>query len=143
MLNRPKPRIISYELPGSWTLLVGASDADNDYLSIEAAEPDDWWFHADNVPGSHVILRAKTDEEPSQKTLMQAAAVAAYHSKARNASSAPVHCTRARYVTKPRGAKVGTVKVARGKVLKVRPDKSFAARVPAAQLNSAGSNFKP
>jgi len=125
-LSGSKPRIISYELPGAWTLLVGASDADNDFLSIETAEPEDWWFHADNVPGSHVILRAKADEEPSRETLRQAAAV--YHSKARNASSAPVHCTRARYVTKPRGAKVGTVRVARGKVLKVRPDNSFAIR---------------
>lgn len=142
-MSRSKPRIISYELPGAWTLLVGASDADNDFLSIETAEPDDWWFHADNVPGSHVILRAKADEEPSKETLRQAAAVAAYHSKARNASSAAVHCTRARYVTKPRGAKVGTVRVARGKVLKVRPDNSFAARVPAPDLNSSNPAFEP
>ena len=142
-MSRSKPRIISYELPGAWTLLVGASDADNDFLSIETAEPDDWWFHADNVPGSHVILRAKADEEPSRETLRQAAAVAAYHSKARNASSAPVHCTRARYVTKPRGAKVGTVRVARGRVLKVRPDISFAARVPAPDLNSSNPAFEP
>jgi predicted ribosome quality control (RQC) complex YloA/Tae2 family protein len=142
-LTRTKPRIISYELPGAWTLLVGASDADNDYLSIETAEPDDWWFHADNVPGSHVILRAKGDGEPSRETLRQAAAVAAYHSKARNARSAPVHCTRARYVTKPRGAKVGTVRVARGKVLIVRPDISFAARVRASDLDPTGTTFEP
>jgi predicted ribosome quality control (RQC) complex YloA/Tae2 family protein len=43
----------------------------------------------------------------------------------------PVHCTRARYVTKPRGAKPGTVNVSRGKVLKVRPDISFASRLRA------------
>ncbi len=97
-LNEFKPRIIYYELPGGWTLLVGATDADNDYLEHELAEPADWWFHADNVPGSHVILRAKPDAEPSRETLSQAAAVAAYHSKARNAGMMPVHCTRARYV---------------------------------------------
>jgi len=125
----PKPRIIYYELPGGWTLLVGATDADNDYLSIRLAEPDDWWFHADSVPGSHVVLRAKTDEEPGRETLRQAAAVAAYHSKARNAGTVPVHCTRARYVTKPRGAKPGTVHVAHGRQLKVRPDNSFARRL--------------
>jgi predicted ribosome quality control (RQC) complex YloA/Tae2 family protein len=142
-LTRTKPRIIAYELPGAWTLLVGASDADNDFLSIETAGPDDWGFHADNVPGSHVILRAKADEEPSRETLRQAAAVAAYHSKARNTSSAPVHCTRARYVTKPRGAKAGTVRVARGKVLKVRPDISFAVRVRAPDLHSSNSSFQP
>ena len=124
-------------------MLVGASDADNDFLSIETAGPDDWWFHADNVPGSHVILRAKAEEEPSRETLRQAAAVAAYHSKSRNTSSAPVHCTRARYVTKPRGAKAGTVRVARGKVLKVRPDISFAVRVRATDLHSSNSSFQP
>jgi predicted ribosome quality control (RQC) complex YloA/Tae2 family protein len=123
-----KPRILFYELPGGWILLVGASDADNDYLSIEAANPEDWWFHADKVPGSHVILRAKPSEEPSSEILRQAASIAAYHSKARNAGIIPVHCTRARYVTKPRGVKAGTVHVKHGKVLKVRPDISFAVR---------------
>ena len=127
-MSTAKPRIIFYELPGSWTLLVGATDLDNDYLSIKLAEPDDWWFHADNVPGSHVVLRAKADGEPGRETLRQAAAVAAYHSKARNAGNVPVYCTRARYVSKPRGAKAGTVNVARGHLLKVRPDVNFATR---------------
>jgi predicted ribosome quality control (RQC) complex YloA/Tae2 family protein len=118
-----------YEIPGGWTLLVGATDADNDYLSLKVAEPADWWFHADKVPGSHVVLRAKKDEEPDRETLRQAAAVAAYHSKARHAGTVPVYCTRARHVTKPRGAKAGTVHVSAGKILKVRPDNSFAVRV--------------
>jgi len=130
-LSGSKPRIIVYELPGGWTLLVGTTDADNDYLSIEVAQPDDWWFHVDKVPGSHVVLRAKPNDEPSRETLRQAAAIAAYHSKARSAGIIPVHWTRARFVTKPRGAKAGTVSVKRGKVLKVRPDVSFATRVRA------------
>jgi predicted ribosome quality control (RQC) complex YloA/Tae2 family protein len=128
-LSQPKPRILVYELPDGWTLLVGGTDTDNDYLSIKLAEPVDWWFHADKVPGSHVVLRAKKDQEPDRETLRRAAAVAAYHSKARNAGSVPVYCTRARHVTKPRGAKAGTVHVAAGKILKVRPDNSFAVRV--------------
>ena len=128
-MRNVKPRIIAYELPGEWEVLVGSSDADNDYLSTELAEADDWWFHANEVPGSHVILRAKPDTEPSRDTLRQAAALAAYHSKARNVGLAQVHCTRARYVKKPRGVKTGTVQVSRGTVLKVRPDNSFAARI--------------
>ena len=110
-------------------MLVGATDADNDYLSIKLAAPADWWFHADKVPGSHVILRARPDAEPSRETLKQAAAVAAYHSKARNAGMIQVHCTRARHVSKPRGAKAGTVNVAHGTVLKVRPDIRLATRL--------------
>jgi predicted ribosome quality control (RQC) complex YloA/Tae2 family protein len=132
-----KPRIFSYELPGGWKLLAGATDVDNDYLSGKLAEPNDWWFHADKVPGSHVLLRAKKGEEPSRETLRQAAAVAAYHSKARKAGIVPVHCTRARYVSKPHGVKTGTVTVSRGSVLKVRPDLTFATRVRA---DIAGTN---
>ena len=109
-------------------MLLGASDADNDYVSTQVAKPNDWWFHVDGVPGSHVILRAKADEEPSKATLRQAASVAAYHSKARNAGTTAVHCTRARYVKKPRGVKTGTVQVAHGTTLTVRPDVSFATR---------------
>ncbi len=124
-----KPRIFTYELPGDWTLLVGATDDDNDYLSMTLAEPEDWWFHADGIPGSHVILRARTDKEPGRETLRQAAAVAAYHSKARGAGAAKVHCTRARYVTKPRNVKIGTVRVSQGTVLKVYPGIDFATRV--------------
>ena len=111
--------------------MLGASDADNDYVSTQVAEANDWWFHADGVPGSHVILRAKSNEEPGKDTLRQAASVAAYHSKARNAGTTPVHCTRARYVKKPRGVKTGTVQVAHGTTLKVRPDISFATRIQA------------
>jgi len=133
-LKRSKPRIIGYRLPGEWLVLLGASDADNDYLSTEVAQANDWWFHADGVPGSHVLLRAQEDREPSKDTLRQAAALAAYHSKARNAGTTSVHCARARYVKKPRGAKTGTVQVAHGTTLKVRPDISFATRVPATHI---------
>jgi len=128
-LNGTTRRIFSYELPGGWIVLAGATDEDNDYLSTSLAEPDDWWFHADKVPGSHVILRARDGEEPSRETLRQAAAVAAYHSKARRAGSVPVRCARARDVKKPRGVKTGTVSVARGSVLKVSPDISLAKRL--------------
>jgi predicted ribosome quality control (RQC) complex YloA/Tae2 family protein len=122
-------RIIEYSLPGQWTVLVGATDADNDYLSIKLAKPLDWWFHADTVPGSHVILRAKLDAEPDRDTLHLAAGIAAYHSKARNAGLVRVYCTRARHVKKPRASKVGTVTVRKGKVLKVHADVSHARRV--------------
>jgi predicted ribosome quality control (RQC) complex YloA/Tae2 family protein len=113
-------------------VLAGATDEDNDFLSTTLAEPADWWFHAEAVPGSHVILRAKPDDEPSRETIERAAAVAAYHSKARGAGAVRVRCARARNVTKPRGAKVGTVQVSKGTVLKVRPDVSGATRLSAA-----------
>ena len=139
-MSKVKHRVIAFELPGKWTVVAGATDADNDYLSTELAEPDDWWFHADGVPGSHVILRAKADVEPSRHTLRQAAAIAAYYSKARHAGIAPVHCTRARFVKKPRGVKIGTVQLSRSSLLKVRPDVSFATRTRVEPRVETGEN---
>lgn len=117
----PEPRLYEYRLPGGWTVLAGRSDADNDMLSIKLAEPNDWWFHVRGVPGSHVVLKALPDREPDRDVLRQAAAVAAYHSKARSGGIVPVACTLARYVTKPRGAKTGTVQIRKETILKVRP----------------------
>ena len=62
-------RLVEYLLPGGWTVLVGRTDADNDYLSLTVARPDDWWFHVRGVPGGHVILQGPPGEEPSRETL--------------------------------------------------------------------------
>ena len=106
------PAAYTYELPGDWTVLAGKTDEDNDRLSIKCAGPRDWWFHVRGMPGSHVLLLAKdTEEEPGSATLKAAAAIAAYHSKARGGGLVAVSCTLARYVTKPRGAKPGTVSI--------------------------------
>jgi predicted ribosome quality control (RQC) complex YloA/Tae2 family protein len=117
----PQPQMFEYELPGEWTVLAGKTDADNDRLSLKIARPNDWWFHVRGMPGSHVILRAKEGEEPDRDTLKRAAAIAAWHSKARNGGMVAVSCTQARYVSKPRGAKPGTVSIRKESVLKVRP----------------------
>jgi predicted ribosome quality control (RQC) complex YloA/Tae2 family protein len=114
-------RVIEYWLPGGWKVLVGRTDADNELLSLKVAKPDDWWFHVRGLAGSHVILQVAPGEEPDRETLRRAAAIAAYHSKARGGGVVPVSCTRARYVSKPRGAKAGTVEIRRETVMKVRP----------------------
>jgi predicted ribosome quality control (RQC) complex YloA/Tae2 family protein len=119
--DKRRLRLIEYSLSGRWTVLVGRTDADNDYLSLKLAQPDDWWFHVRGVPGGHAILKAIPGEEPDRETLKRAAAIAAYHSKARKAGLVAVSCTRARYVTKPRDAKAGTVQIRKEIVLKVRP----------------------
>jgi predicted ribosome quality control (RQC) complex YloA/Tae2 family protein len=114
-------RVYEYELPGEWTVLVGSTDADNDGLSLRVARPGDWWFHVRGVPGSHVILRARASEQPDRETLKRAAAIAAYHSKARNSGRVSVACTQARHVTKPKGAKPGTVQIRKEIIVKVVP----------------------
>src|SRR5215510_9323909 len=113
-------RLVEYLLPSGWKVLVGRTDADNDYLSLTVARPDDWWFHVRGVPGGHVILQGPPGKEPDRETLKRAAAIAAYHSKARRAGLVAVSCTRARYVTKPRHVKTGTVQIRKEVVLKVR-----------------------
>ena len=117
----PPPKMREYRIVGGYLVLAGRTDADNDRLSIKLAEPDDWWFHARGLPGSHVVLKVGEGPEPDREALKAAAAIAAYHSKAREAGVVPVSATRARYVTKPRGAKPGTVEIRRETVIKVRP----------------------
>ena len=115
------PRRHRYELPGGWIVWAGNSDVDNDRLSLKDARPTDWWFHVRGMPGSHVVLHSRPGEEPDARTLKQAAAIAAYHSKARQGGVVGVACTRVRYVRKPRGAPPGTVEIRRETVFKVRP----------------------
>ena len=110
-----------YSLPGGWTVLAGRTDADNERLSLRIARRDDWWFHVRGLPGSHVILQGPPGAHPDRETLRRAAAVAAYHSKARAGGEVAVSCTQARYVSKPRGAPVGTVQIRKETLLKVRP----------------------
>ncbi|MGD9874524.1 MAG: NFACT RNA binding domain-containing protein [Kiritimatiellia bacterium] len=110
-----------YTLPDGWEILAGKSDRDNDVLSIGTAHPSDWWFHIKGMSGSHVILSHPDHLEPSKELLECAAAVAAWHSKARNGGVTAVSCTQAKNVSKPRGAKPGTVHITKSRVLKVRP----------------------
>jgi predicted ribosome quality control (RQC) complex YloA/Tae2 family protein len=125
-----KVRLLTYTLPGGWQVLVGRTDADNDVLSFRVARPDDWWFHVHGMPGSHVILQGSPGADPDRETLQRAAAIAAYHSKARHAGVVAVSGTRARDVTKPRGAKAGTVQIRHEKVFKVRPARGDLVREP-------------
>jgi predicted ribosome quality control (RQC) complex YloA/Tae2 family protein len=122
MTKSVQHNIYEYELRGDWKVLAGKTDVDNDFLSLKMAKPNDYWFHVRGMPGSHVILRAKPNEDPDRETLKRAAAVAAFHSKARNGGVVPVSCTMARYVTKPKGAKPGSVRIRKASVFKVRPD---------------------
>lgn len=119
--TRRDPQFHRYELPGGWTVLAGRTDADNDRLSLRIARPNDWWFHVRGMAGSHVVLQVPAGEEPDRRTLEAAAAVAAWHSKARQGGVVPVSGTRARHVTKPRGAERGTVQIRKETVFKVRP----------------------
>ena len=114
-------RVFEYPLAEGWKVLAGRTDADNEELSLKVARANDWWFHVRGTSGSHVVLQGPDGEEAGRSLLEQAAAIAAYHSKARTAGVVPVSYTRAGNVTKPRGAKTGTVQISKEKVIKIRP----------------------
>lgn len=120
-MQEPRPpKLYKYRLPGGWEVWAGKTDDDNDQLSLRLARANDWWFHVRGMPGSHVVLRVE-DIEPDRTVLDQAAAVAAYHSKAREGGRVAVSGTLAKNVTKPKGSKSGTVQIKRERVFKVKP----------------------
>jgi predicted ribosome quality control (RQC) complex YloA/Tae2 family protein len=113
--------IQEYVLPGGWRVLVGRTASANDQLSLRIARPNDRWFHIRGMPGSHVVLRVPEGATPDRATQELAAAIAAFHSKARSAGTVGVSCTEARHVSKPPNAKPGTVTIRKETVLKVQP----------------------
>ena len=117
----PPAGVLRYELPDDWEVLAGRTDDANDYVSLRLARPNDRWFHVRGMPGADVLLRVPPEREPDRATLERAAGLAAYHSKARTGGTVPVSMTEGRHVSKPRGAKPGTVEIRKESVLKVRP----------------------
>lgn len=113
--------ILEYELSDGWQLFAGKTDDANDYVSTTLTKPRDRWFHVRGMPGGHVVLRVPADREPDRATLERAASVAAYHSKARTGGVVAVSMVEGRNVSKPRGAKPGTVEIRKETVLRVRP----------------------
>jgi len=87
-------------------ILVGRSNLQNDRLSLKLAGPGDLWFHARNIPGSHVIL-CTCGTPPGQQSIREAAALAAWHSRARG--PAEVDFTPAKALKKPVGSPPGKV----------------------------------
>ncbi len=103
-------------------LFVGRDGTDNDRTTFEFAKPYELWFHTQQCPGSHVVMKYPNKSfEPSSKEIAEAAAVAAWHSKARNDTLVPVIYTERRHVRKPRKAKPGLVTVDREKSIMVEP----------------------
>jgi predicted ribosome quality control (RQC) complex YloA/Tae2 family protein len=119
--------IVEYRLPGDWQVLAGRTDAANEYLSLRLARQRDLWLHIRGMPGGHVVLRVPEGQRPDRATEELAAAIAAFHSKARAAGTVAVSCTEARNVSKPAGAKPGTVSITKERVLKVKPLTEAAA----------------
>jgi predicted ribosome quality control (RQC) complex YloA/Tae2 family protein len=110
------------DLDGQWFVLVGRSDRENDEITFRIASPEDFWFHAQHVPGSHIVLKSRgAPGNPPDAVLEAAAGIAAHYSKSRRASVVPVIYTRRKYVRKFRGAKPGQVTCEREKTILAEP----------------------
>jgi predicted ribosome quality control (RQC) complex YloA/Tae2 family protein len=114
-----------YILVSGVTIFIGRDGADNDNTTFGHAKPYELWFHAAQCPGSHVVMKFPDKNfKPSKAEIAETAAIAAYHSKARNSKTVPVIYTERRYVRKPRRAKPGLVTVEREKMVMVEPKRA-------------------
>ncbi|MBR6242756.1 MAG: NFACT family protein [Ruminococcus sp.] len=112
---------IEYKSSDGYTILVGRNNHQNDQLTLKFAEKTDIWLHTQTITGSHVII-VTDGETPPDKTIEEAAIIAAVNSKGRNSTLVPVDYCLARYVKKPSGAKPGKVIFTNYKTAFVRPD---------------------
>jgi len=125
--KKDTPSILCYTSSEGIPIYVGKNNTQNDYVTNRLAMSSDTWLHTKDIPGSHVLIRSAEFGEP---TLLEAAVLAAYYSKARASSSVPVDYTRIRNVRKPNGAKPGFVIYDGQKTLYVTPDEALIMQMP-------------
>lgn len=104
-----KPR--AFTSPAGFEILVGKNDRQNDIVTMRIAEKTDIWFHAKNIPGSHVLLRTRGEplEKIDDETVLMAASLAAKYSAAVQSDKTPVDYTQRQNVKKPPGSRPGKV----------------------------------
>ena len=89
-------------------ILAGKNNRQNDLLTMKTAEPEDIWLHTKDIPGAHVLITG-TKGQPPETTLLEAAGIAAYLSKAKNGGKVAVDYAPRKNVRKPNGARPGMV----------------------------------
>ena len=119
--NRLAP--VKYISKDGWEIYVGKSNLQNDFLTFKLASGNDTWLHTKNIQGSHIIIKNKGCKQSLPlDTLIQAANLAAYFSKAKKADKVLVDYTFKKYVKKPKNAKPGMVIYSQEKSLWIKVD---------------------
>jgi NFACT N-terminal and middle domains/NFACT protein RNA binding domain len=132
--RRPAPRpsarlpYRTFQAQGGARILVGRSARDNDALTFGAARGNDLWLHARGVQGSHVVV-PDPGEAPDERTLLEAAVLAAHFSSARGEDQVEVAWTRKKHVRKQKGAPPGAVTYAQERALRVRMTPTLVAAI--------------
>lgn len=105
---------------------VGKNNKQNDYVTFKVSSKSHLWFHTKDIPGSHVVIH---DAEPDETSILEAAHLAAYFSKARDSSSVPVDYTEIKHVKKPNGSKPGFVIYFEQKTVFVTPSEDIVRKL--------------
>ena len=116
-----------YTTPSGFELWIGRNNRQNDFLTFRTAGDYDLWFHAQEIAGSHVLLRLEPGAVPDQADLQFAADLAAYHSRARQSDQVPVVYTEPKHVYKPKGAKPGIAIYKQERIIWGKPPANGAA----------------
>lgn len=103
-----KSKPFHYISSDGYHIYVGKNNYQNEELTFKLADGGDWWFHAKNIPGSHVIVKSGGDELPD-KTFEEAARLAARYSSAKDATKVEIDYTQRKNIKKPNGSKPGFV----------------------------------
>ncbi|MCC8135419.1 MAG: NFACT family protein [Ruminococcus sp.] len=112
---------IEYKSSDGFTILGGRNNHQNDQLTLKFAEKNDMWLHTQSITGSHVLIL--TDGAvPPDRTIEEAAVIAAVNSRGKDSNLVPVDYCLARYVKKPSGAKPGKVIFTNYSTAFVKPD---------------------
>lgn len=122
-----------FETTEGFQMLCGKNSKGNDLLVKKYGKKGDLWFHANNSPGSHVLLKhhkGMKDKAKLDKSILQCAALAAYYSKQRENTKVEVIYTDIKNVTKPKGAKPGQVLVSTFKSVLVKPQLTASGATP-------------
>ena len=124
----PKLPPLRFRSDDGFLILVGRNNRQNDSLTLKESRNYDVWLHTLHVPGSHTVIVCD-GKQPPNRTIEQAAQLAAYHSGARASGLVAVDYTNIKYVSKPRGAKPGMVIYTHQSTLYVHPDEALAERL--------------
>lgn len=108
-----------------YEILVGRAARDNDHLTFRVARPHDLWLHAGDYPGSHVIVRNSSRKEFPQRTVIEAAQLAAKFSQASNDGKVVIHYTQRKFLSKPKGAAPGLVRMSTFRTVTVEPGENI------------------
>ena len=119
--DKPLPPI-EYTSSDGFRILVGRNNKQNDQLTLHTANKNDMWLHTKGIHGSHVII-VSGGREITQTAILEAAQIAAAHSKGKDSAQVPVDYTRVKNVSKPNGALPGKVIYVNYNTVYVKPDK--------------------